>query len=809
MEIEEKYKKAFLEEAFEIIEKMNNSLLELENDFDNEETINELFRYTHSLKSEAGLIGFNNIADMSHKLEDLFDLKRNNSLELTTDILNMIFLGFDYISEALQVISDSWEEPPMNKEIENSLKEILEEAMPSKDKKKKKDSNKGETKKFAKEKKEIEKSKDETQLTLSDLENFFELNELQKADIDSTSEDYSLLIINIEVMKESPMKFPRAFLVKTNLSGLGEILTENPSFDQDNDDDDYQSCNFLLRIKSDYSEKDIKDACNIDEITDVIIKRVQLKEETVEEIVERAKNLPVDEESKKQEHLDIKRKSSTSKKRKLTTVRVELDKLESMGRSVSELIINRSKFTKLIEYIKSDMPRSEILNYFEEAENELFRITDEVQNTVSQLRMIPIGTVFNKFPRVVRDIAQKVNKEIELVISGDDTEIDKTIIEEIQDPITHIIRNSVDHGIESPDARKELGKPIKGRVSLIAYHEGSSIVIEVSDDGKGLNLERIREKAYEQGLITDYEQVTEDQLKNFMFKPGFSTKGEVTSLSGRGVGLDVVKEKVDKLRGKIEIQTEKNLGTTFRFTLPLSLSVQKVLLVKSADNYFSIPIYTIENTDRVPLSSLEKLDDYDIIRHKGEIYSVIYLSDLVNQGKDIKTEDGLVYIVIVKFQSKKVCLLIDELKGEQDIVLNPLDDLFEQVDGVSGVGILGDASISLVLNVSEIVREYIEENAKVFNLISQNSDIKKVHDNLISSYEGVSKNELNNASNKKIENNESKQINENINDANNIMEFAEKIQNSNIDKDELKENEMIDTKKESQDIEEISINDLS
>jgi len=819
MEIDQKYKKAFLEEVNEILEKINSSLIDLENEPKNIELINELFRYIHSLKSEAGLMGLNNISEIAHKMEDLLDLLRSIKVKLTKKEFDILFLGLDYIQEGISRLAKKWEDFGINEKLINKFESVINFYKGTNQKIKNEENSEDEVHELSiddllgdssnknSDLNNIKNDNNAKIIKFDDLIKKFNLNEFQKSNILSIKDKNNVRYIIVEILESSPMKYPRAYLVWYNLNSIGEILATYPDIEKNPNDEDYKFLYVVEYFKNGPKESEIKEACNVDEINDFKVlsidfglEETKFRETDRKDFIKEEKDVKNDfinntsEEDLDTEDLKIKSDLQKTQKTSITSIRVDIERLDALSRHIGELIINKSKFIQAIEYLKSGKEISEVINYMEEAEAELDRITDDMQNIIMSLRMIPISNVFNKFPRVVRDLARRVNKEINLEISGGDTEIDKKIIEEIQDPITHLVRNAIDHGIETSEERLRLGKPKIGTVKLAAYQEGSNIVIEISDDGKGIDKDKIREKALKMGLISEFESINDQTLYSFLFLPGFSTKDKVTELSGRGVGLDVVKEMIEKLRGKVEIHSEKNVGTNIRIILHLSLTIMEILLVKAKDDYFAIPIYTIDQTDRVPVSSIEKLEQYDIIRYRGEIYSVIFLSDLVGKGKTFKAVDELVYIVIVKFNEKKICVVIDELIGEQDIVLQPLDHIFEKVKGISGVGLLGDGSIALILNVPEIVREYIDKNARLFEMLSENFNIIEFHDNIVKEgLSGIEKIGSENVDNENNLNNKTGFINNEIKDKSN----GEKIdtKNDNVNKNSKKSFDNIDKEK--------------
>lgn len=720
--IEDKYKKAFLEEAFELIENANQLILKLEKEPKNESIMNELFRYMHSLKSEAGLLGFNIIMEISHLLEDIFDYYRKTKQSISNQTISKIFKAVDFILDSLNFISATSKEiDDENSKIAiENLKKIISEISNGKDKKQ----PKADINILAETTTKEEISPDETVVSsLKDIEfdnvkKIFKFSEFEIQLIESEEGDYYL--INVFPIESCIMKYPRIYLVYNNLKQIGEIIKSEPKIEEDQEDSHYNNAYFLLKTSISPDSEEFLSSFQIDEIGKVTIQKINILKNLVENEEER--------ETENQNQVSELRKSSSN------TLRIDIDKLDSLGRSVGELITNRAKFDKILEYTRSGESITFISQKLEETSAELFRISDELQSIVMQLRMIPVNVIFNKFPRVVRDIATRLNKDVEFIVTGGDTEIDKKVIEEIQDPITHLIRNSIDHGIESKEERVAKGKPPKGRITLSAYQEGSHIIIEVSDDGGGISYDKIARKIKKLYPELNTDTMTQSELIDYLFKPGFTTKDEITTLSGRGVGLDVVKEHVSQLRGRIDVTTEKDIGTSIKIILPLTLTILEVLMVKAQDSFYAIPIYNIEQTDRIPIQSIEQLDNYDILQYRNEVYSVIYLSELVGKEKKIKTEDELVYIVIVRYNRRKICILIDELIGEQDVVVQSLDEVFKRIKGISGVAILGDGSVALILDIPEIVRDFVSKNSALIDKIEQQRSLAKVHDEIISNY---------------------------------------------------------------------------
>lgn len=778
--IEDRYKKAFLEEGFELIETTNQLVLNLEKDPKNEATINELFRCMHSLKSEAGLLGFNNIMEVSHLLEDIFDYYRKNKKPISSQIISSVFKGVDFIFDSLNSIAATSEEikNENSKNIINNLSKIITEL--GKDnilntENKKENIEELSIKNTVESSNEEDNGEDELniekleEIELNKITKIFKLSEFEIQTIQSDDAQYFL--INVFPIESCIMKYPRVYLVYNNLKQVGDVIKSQPSIEEDQEDSHYSSPYFLVKTSLNIDSEEFLSAFKVDEIGKVVIQKVNIPKTIYEK--------------ESEEDYVATTQISELKKSTSNTLRIDIDKLDSLGRAVGELITNRAKFEKILDYVRGGESLTFIGQKLEETSAELFRISDELQSIIMQLRMIPVNVIFNKFPRVVRDIASRLNKDIDFIVTGGDTEIDKKVIEEIQDPITHLIRNAIDHGIESKEERLAKGKPPRGRITLSAFQEGSHIIIEVSDDGGGINYEKIAKKIKKLYPDLSVENMTQAELIDYLFKPGFTTKDEITTLSGRGVGLDVVKEQVSKLRGRIDVTSEKDIGTSIKIILPLTLTILEVLMVKAQGSFYAIPIYNIEQTDRIPIQSIEKLDNYDILQYRNEVYSVIYLSELVGKEKKIKTEDDLVYIVIVRYNRRKICILIDELIGEQDVVVQALDEVFKRIKGISGVAILGDGSVALILDIPEIVRDFVSKNSSFLNKIDKEKNLAKIHDEIVATYKPDDIMMQNDSKNKEKE---------------------EKV-NVNEFKKEINKNDRTDKDKE--EITELSISDIS
>jgi two-component system chemotaxis sensor kinase CheA len=340
---------------------------------------------------------------------------------------------------------------------------------------------------------------------------------------------------------------------------------------------------------------------------------------------------------------------------------------------------------------------------FRSSTQNLGRIAGELQEGVMKIRMVPISQIFSRFPRVVRDLQRDLNKKVNLVIEGEDTELDKTVIDDLLDPIMHCVRNSVDHGIESPEERRKAGKPEEGTVLLKASNEGNMIIIDIADDGAGIDVAKVRQKAIDKGLIHPDKVLTDQEAFNLIFLAGFSTSDKITNVSGRGVGLDVVRTMIDKLNGTVSVSSERGKGSKFSIRLPLTLAIIQGLLVKVGTEVYSIPIASVLESQRIKMKEISTIDNYEVLNVRNEVISILRLSRLFNIRETQQNQDDYCFIVIVGSQEKKIGIMVDSLIGEEDVVIKPLRDQFTNSPGIAGASILGDGSVSLIIDVSQLL----------------------------------------------------------------------------------------------------------
>ena len=660
------YLNLFVEEAKEHLQNMNEALLELEKDKSNTSLINELFRVAHTLKGMSGTMGFVNMASLTHEMENVLDGIRNKDVELTTDVIDIIFECFDVLDYSVNQIAVTGNE---DKEDHYDLVEKLKMIL----------NNNG----AREDDKSVGKDK-ETSL------NQYVLNIINQA----KTNGLNIFNIEIELSPKCMLKSARAFIIFNTLESLGDIIYSNPSA-EDIEDEKFD-LSFSMVFISEVDEGKLRDELNsISEIEQIHISIVDdaetVKAKTV--LVKEAKNLKKD----KNEPMKNGNKVTTSTRENKIgkTVRVDIDRLDNLMNLVSELIIIKTRMDDL-----SDISNKENMN---EAIEYLERITTSLHDAVMKVRMVPIERVFNRFPRMVRDLSKELNKKINLQMYGEDTEVDRTVIDEIGDPLIHIIRNSIDHGIETPEKRVNLGKPKEGTVILKAFPDGNNVVVEVYDDGDGIDIEAVKRKAIEKEIITSQEAdlLSEEEIKTLLFEPGFSTSDEVSDVSGRGVGLDVVKSKIESINGSIEIESEANVGTRFIIRIPLTLAIIQALLIKLENEIYAIPLSSITEITSIDKDSIRNIQGQDIILYRGKTIPMIKLHQLM--GLEFINSNDEYLVVVVRKGEKQAALLVDNLIGQQEIVIKPLGKYLSNINYLSGATILGNGNVSLILDINSII----------------------------------------------------------------------------------------------------------
>ncbi|WP_027625849.1 chemotaxis protein CheA [Clostridium lundense] len=686
------YMSMFLEESMDNLQILNESLLQLEQEPDDVDKLNEIFRVAHTIKGMAATMGFNEMAELTHKMEDVLSEFRDGQLKVNQKVVTVLFKCLDTLEQMVNNISDGVEEEVS---IESIIKEL--EAVADGE-----DISSSEIKEIE----ENEESEPEGSIIASDIElNEYDVNVIQQA-VDRGFNSYH---IKIKLSASTLLKSARAFLIFKNLEDLGEIIKSVPSTE------DIENENFDLEIDLVYLSTKDKDEIynnlmNISEVDEVIIDNVNVKAEIAKKIENEEKEVsrvkekiqeqqkenkekPVSSNEKVNKVKEVKngnKEKEVAHKKQHQSVRVDLERLDKFMNMVSELVIHRTRLEQIsLNYRLADL---------NETLEQVARTTSDLQDLVMKIRMLPLDVVFNRFPRMVRDLSVELNKEMELIVQGQDTELDRTVIDEIGEPLIHLIRNAADHGVEPREERISKGKDPVGKIRLIAYQEGTKAVIKVEDDGGGIPVEKVRAKAEKLGINT--EGMSDNDIRNLIFLQGFSTNEQVTDISGRGVGMDVVKTKIASLGGSVEVVSEHDKGSAFIIRLPLTLQIIQALLVKVGTETMAISLGYIDRVIDFEESLVKRTNNKEVIIHNGNVTPLIRLNKKLNLEA---TESEKKYIVIVKIGEKNVGLMVDSLLGQQEIVIKPLGKTLQGMKEYIGATILGDGLVTLILDVAALV----------------------------------------------------------------------------------------------------------
>ena len=692
------YLEIFIEETKEHLQSLNEHILILEKESDNQDTITEIFRAAHSLKGMAGTMGFTKMQKVTHDLENVFSEIRSGNMKVSSKLVDVLFEGIDLLEallESIQTTSTEGQIDPTSfiEELDKTLKEGLGANGVSSDviEKTLEEGNS----KSASEKKAND---DEYEEQISKL--IYEEHELAAID-KAHNDNLNVYGLTIYISKDCVLKSARAYLVLRNLEEHGDIIKSVPSTqDLENEKfNDYFSLVVLSKDKADVIRKAVE---NITEIEKVFIEIITKSSYELKKMSEEAKNQKqIETKEQVKKTTAESQKAKDNKKAILNrTVRVDIEKLDVLMNLVSELIIAKNGLISIGDSLGRDRTK----DGFNEQIEYLERITTNLHESVMKVRMVPIESVVNRFPRMVRDLSKKLNKSIDLFMSGEDTELDRTVIDEIGDPLMHLLRNSVDHGIEDRAKRVAAGKPEKGTVTLDAYQDGNNVVIEVGDDGGGLNLDKIKAKAVERDIISmeQAEQMLDKDAIELIFRPGFSTADTVTDISGRGVGLDVVKNKISNIGGNIEAKSELGKGSKFTIRLPLTLAIIQALMVEVGTEKYAIPLGSIQIIEDINASDIKYVQGNKVINLRGNVIPIIMLEEILEVSKDEKEATSYTVVIVAK-GDKTIGLVVDNLIGQQEIVIKSLGKLINNNKIISGATILGDGEVALILDVNTLV----------------------------------------------------------------------------------------------------------
>lgn len=690
------YLEIFIEETKEHLQNLNQHLLILEREPENEETINEIFRAAHSLKGMAGTMGYKRMQRLTHDMENVFSEIRNGKMKASSALVDILFRGLDALENYLgNIQSEANEGEEDNEDIIEALNNILSEGL-------------GQAP-AAKPAQQAKETKSITAPAVVDEKMKFRNVKIEehekKAMVKAEMLDLNVIGLTVYIHEYCVLKGARAFMVNRTLEELGEIIKLNPSA-QDLEDEKYDFDYSAFIITKETPDKLIQVASNVSEVKEVVADYIHLSEDEVANytaILKQDEVTTVQAQAVKETN-SLKAGNAPAAKQPAKpvanrSVRVDIDKLDVLMNLVSELIIAKNGLIS----ISSD---KEIMadNSFHEQIEYLERVTTNLHESVMKTRMVPIESVVNRFPRMIRDLSKKLDKEMELYMTGEETELDRTVIDEIGDPLMHLLRNAADHGLESNEDRQKAGKNPGGSIYLDAYQDGNNVVIEVRDDGAGINTEKIKKKALEKGAITEEQaqRMTQKDIIDILFQPSFSTAEQITDVSGRGVGLDVVKTKIEALGGEIEAKTKLGEGSNFIIRLPLTLAIIQSLMVIIGDEKFALPLGSIQTVEDVPVTEIKTIQGKEVINLRGSVVPIIRLGNLLDCKKKDSTVEELL-VVIVKKGERLAGMVVDELIGQQEIVIKSIGKYIKNHKIISGATILGNGEVALILDVNSLV----------------------------------------------------------------------------------------------------------
>ncbi|APQ97187.1 chemotaxis protein CheA [Clostridium botulinum] len=686
------YMSMFLEESMDNLQTLNDSLLQLEQEPDDIDKLNEIFRVAHTIKGMAATMGFNEMSELTHKMEDVLSNFREGDLKVTQNVVTVLFKCLDTLEQMVNNISEEVDEKvPIDHIIEELEKAANGDISPQ------------ENEKEAIETIEGNESEGNSTIPLNE----YDLNVIKQAE----DRGFNAYEIKIILSENTLLKSARAFLIFKNLEEYGEVIKSLPiAEDIENENFDFEIDLIYLTTKGKEEIYDI--LANISEVDNVMVDNVdvQLKrEEKIEsrEVKEKVKEQinNIDTKKPEEENTDKKTKVEENKpkankrvtkpkennhKKAHQSVRVDLERLDKFMNMVSELVIHRTR----LEQISTNHKLTDLNETLEQ----VARTTSDLQDLVMKIRMLPLDIVFNRFPRMVRDLSVELDKEMELIVQGADTELDRTVIDEIGEPLIHLIRNAADHGVEPREERVKKGKDPIGKIRLIAYQEGTKAVIKVEDDGGGVPVDKVKAKAERIGINT--EGMSDNDIRNLIFAQGFSTNEKVTDISGRGVGMDVVKTKITALGGTVDLISEEGKGSSFIIRLPLTLQIIQALLVEVGSETMAISLGYIDRVIDYEKDIVKKTNNKEVIIYRGNVIPFVRVNEKLGLQE---SENDKKYIVIVKSGEKTVGLLVDGLLGQKEIVIKPFGKTLQGLKEYIGATILGDGLVTLILDVAALV----------------------------------------------------------------------------------------------------------
>lgn len=694
------YLEIFIDESEEHLQTLSDCIMVLEKEPDNKDTINEVFRAAHSLKGMAGTMGFKRMQHLTHDMENVFQEVRSDRVKVTSGMIDLLFKCLDALEGYLDNIKSTSDEGAEDNEvIIKELNDFIAKAD-------------GEAEAENKEVSEVKEAAPAATQEEKEGQEKIELTEEEKKAIrEAESNGQHIYAMTVRIQKDCLLKAARAFLVFKAVEDFGQILVYRPS-SQDIEDEKFELDFSFFLASEEETDKIVAAAKAVSEIEKVDAEEIHLdeylkeaaaqEEQQAKEAATEQKEAPaeVPKTAEKKAPAAAAKKQTNAKPVTGRTVRVDIEKLDALMNQVSELIIAKNS---LVSISSNESGEYQNQSFHEQIEY-LERITTNLHESVMKVRMVPIESVVNKFPRMIRDLSRKLGKKMELYMTGEDTELDRTVVDQIGDPLQHLLRNSADHGLEDNATRVERGKPEVGSIFLKAFQEGNNVIIEVGDDGNGIDVAAVRDKAVERGVITaeQAENMSQKEIINILFLPSFSMAKKITDISGRGVGLDVVKSNIEALGGDVEVRTQLGEGTTFIVRLPLTLAIIQALMVEIRDEKYAIALGSISNIESIPVNEIKYVQAQEVIHLRGAVIPLIRLDQVLDMEEKQEEPENLT-VVIVKKGDSLAGLVVDNLIGQQEIVIKSLGKYINNNKIISGATILGDGEVALILDVNTLM----------------------------------------------------------------------------------------------------------
>ncbi|MED4015320.1 chemotaxis protein CheA [Sutcliffiella cohnii] len=666
------YLDIFIEESKEHLQSINDQLLLLEKSPESLEIVNEIFRSAHTLKGMSATMGFEDLASLTHHMENVLDGIRNEKIAPSSTLLDVVFSSVEYLEEMVTSIAGGGDGKKDVTEVVALLNQIVS----------------GEA---------VEVSNTSENNSTSTNYDSYELTILEQ----SEEQGYFPYEVTVTLRDDCMLKAARVFMVFEVVEKLGEVIKSDPPvevLEEENFDN-----SFTITIVSKDSEESIQQRIfKVSEVEKVDIQVINVKQ--LQENEKEGSNVAVEEITQAITEVAVtdvvvneEKKSTTKKVASNKTIRVNIDRLDVLMNLFEELVIDRGR----LEQISKDLKVTEL----QETVERMSRISNDLQNIILNMRMVPIETVFNRFPRMIRQLARDLGKKIDFQIIGAETELDRTVIDEIGDPLVHLIRNAVDHGVEMPDIRRQNGKEEEGQIILRAFHSGNHVFIEIKDNGSGISKTKVLEKAIERGILSKEksETLTDKEVYQLILSSGFSTADKISDISGRGVGLDVVKSTIESLGGTISIDSEEGNGTTFSIQLPLTLSIISILLTEVGAEKYAIPLSSIIETAIINNSEIQHVHGQQVVQFRGKVVPLVFLDRVFDVSKVDDCNSELSSIVIVKKGEKLAGLVVDSFIGQQEVVLKSLGQYLNHTFAISGATILGDGQVALIVDCNTLI----------------------------------------------------------------------------------------------------------